>query len=1268
MSPGLTLRFPDRGRCVVGLGRRTASPISFESPISRQDHLDLRWYLEVYPAAYSTEVDDAEARRIEARLPKWGEALFDASFRNDAARQLLNRFLAPSADGARPLTIEAEDPRILALPWELLRQSGEAYLFDASRPISIRRRVAGIAAASNGTTFWPKQRLRVLLVCCRPTNAAFLNPRTEATALLEAAERHSDGRIDVEFLRPATFRHLVDRLNDELRPAVDVVHFDGHGVFDAEGAIGDRAPDTGYLLFERDSGLAQPVSPLLWRTRIGARVPLVILSACQSAAMPAEGPDDASSAPIGSVACGLAASGSAGAVLAMTHSLLAESARTLFAEFYRCLAQGAAIGTAVDAARRAMLQQEAKHDVQRGPLEIALSLQDWFLPALYQAAPDGPLLRARRETMQPAADVGVPPSTSDGFIGRQRELWDIERWFVGGVRRISIVGFGGQGKTQLALEVGRWLHRTGLFARVVTVRCSEPGAGVALAGLRHTPGHAPTLIILDALDGMTPQQRTALLDAGVEATSQDADRLIVVSRDPHLRHAAFPDAGDAQHRQLVLAGLAPHDAFDYLRGLLQSESAETRSLPDRDVLADLLEAVDFHPLSIRLLARHLLRGGTVDREGCLRSLFSIPLAPELLATLGPSFDAIPTAWWAKLCRFGVMRRGGMEHGMMSVTQSTLEHIQMIAGDFGILDRISVSDVAWKQMLERLEAVGLLAFESIDGVHVRYVRLHPALPPLLRSRLPAADRDALEINHRLWYHHQSAQLYNGDFRHPDPIRAVVQLELPNLLRAVHGALDAGEAWSPQFGRNVLHFVEHFGMSREAEALATRMQRPAAVAAAETPATLPWHAPGPARQAAEARRRDLTARGNALLRNGDATAAADLFGMLLAELDAAPSLDRCLAMASLATTHLDRDQPERALTVFMDALAIADAMLQNRSRLFPQQIAAIDRQRALLLSHVGLAFQALGRNNEARTVFEQSEARMRQLGDDGAAATVMTQRGYLALGCGELDEAERLYTEAADVFWRIGELASEAMSRHQLGMVLQGAGRWDAAEVAYREAARIRESTQELERAADSWNLIGQTSAMSGRPDAAEAWFRKALATRRQGGDAARSALTLHDLAILLQGRPDRLDEARVMAEESLAIRQRLGAPASHELCRICSILAQIADAQGREAEAQQYRRKARAAWHALPDSRQMRESHSPIVEAMIAMATQPQHRGEAEAALAAIEQQGKTDLAAVVRRILDGERDGEALMAQLGVVDADIVDAVLYGINRMTGRQ
>jgi len=52
----------------------------------------LRWYLEVYASGYTTEVDHAEARRIEAALPRWGTALFESGFGSDAARRLLDRF------------------------------------------------------------------------------------------------------------------------------------------------------------------------------------------------------------------------------------------------------------------------------------------------------------------------------------------------------------------------------------------------------------------------------------------------------------------------------------------------------------------------------------------------------------------------------------------------------------------------------------------------------------------------------------------------------------------------------------------------------------------------------------------------------------------------------------------------------------------------------------------------------------------------------------------------------------------------------------------------------------------------------------------------------------------------------------------------------------------------------------------------------------------------------------------------------------------------
>jgi hypothetical protein len=81
----------------------------------------------------------------------------------------------------------------------------------------------------------------------------------------------------------------------------------------------------------------------------------------------------------------------------------------------------------------------------------------------------------------------LPPVCPAGFFGRSRELWEIERRLVAGTRRLVIHGFGGQGKTVLAKEAGRWLLRTGLFERVCLVGYAgfqgvDP-VGLALAAL-----------------------------------------------------------------------------------------------------------------------------------------------------------------------------------------------------------------------------------------------------------------------------------------------------------------------------------------------------------------------------------------------------------------------------------------------------------------------------------------------------------------------------------------------------------------------------------------------------------------------------------------------------------------------------------------------------------------------------------------------------------------------------------------------------------------
>ena len=153
--------------------------------------------------------------------------------------------------------------------------------------------------------------------------------------------------------------------------------------------------------------------------------------------------------------------------------------RSLFAEFYGELARGKGIGEALDNARRSLYRNPERGTQVRGQQqEFTLKLQDWFLPALYQAGADKPLLLKGDPGLKPTADSqpwgNVPEIQEAGFWGRSWELWQIEHGFTHKIRRITISGFGGQGKTSLVLEAGRWLHRTGLFERVsirIAVKC-----------------------------------------------------------------------------------------------------------------------------------------------------------------------------------------------------------------------------------------------------------------------------------------------------------------------------------------------------------------------------------------------------------------------------------------------------------------------------------------------------------------------------------------------------------------------------------------------------------------------------------------------------------------------------------------------------------------------------------------------------------------------------------------------------------------------------
>jgi hypothetical protein len=340
----LTLSFSAIDRVTVTLNDRATTSIPFTSPMTKEDWEDMQWYLERYATEYAADVDDSHADLIVAKLKVWGYALFNAVFADRSAERLFNEFQDDNVDG-RQISIAASQPEILRLPWELLCDPNGTYLVHEQPRIALRRQLAGAGGGRKPIEVKPKAQLRLLMVVSRPDGAGFIDPRSEAQAVLQAIERSAPGRVVVEFLRPATLTNLPKRLENRQLPDVDILHFDGHWEFD--GGVG-----IGYLLFENGDGNIERVSAEELGDALREKVSLIVLSACQSAMVAGE---DA----LGCVAARLTSDGIP-AVLAMTYLMLVTTTEQLFGKFYGELAAGQSLGVALANARQDLYDRQQR--------------------------------------------------------------------------------------------------------------------------------------------------------------------------------------------------------------------------------------------------------------------------------------------------------------------------------------------------------------------------------------------------------------------------------------------------------------------------------------------------------------------------------------------------------------------------------------------------------------------------------------------------------------------------------------------------------------------------------------------------------------------------------------------------------------------------------------------------------------------------------------------------------------------------------------------
>ena len=408
----------------------------------------------------------------------------------------------------------------------------------------------------------------------------------------------------------------------------------------------------------------------------------------------------------------------------------------------------------------------------------------WLLGRAYRDLSNEPysesqyqeLLKTLLGTREKAPRVGAPQSNvparpEAGFFGRKRELWDIERWFVGKARRITLTGFGGQGKTALALEAARWLTRTKMFEAAVFVDYSRVQAADALSvavsnigsvlgqslidasAAREALKQTPTLVVLDNLEAVAAEPLRELLDAAKGWSEAGPSRVLLTTRTPDFGHPDYRVEGTLVHRRIVLEGLgnkeAPDDALEWFAELSKLPPAPTVPTPTREELIELFDKVRFHPLSIRTLAaqlktRHPAELGERLEQLLAGSASGSPAAasteatlPELVASLKLSLDRLDAAARQVLPRLGVFQGGAFEPDLLAIT--------------GLEDAEGGGANVWPDLRRQLEAAALIEAETVPGVKPPFLRFHPTLAPMLWEQLGPDERARLTTAHRQRYY-------------------------------------------------------------------------------------------------------------------------------------------------------------------------------------------------------------------------------------------------------------------------------------------------------------------------------------------------------------------------------------------------------------------------------------------------------------------------------------------------------------------------------------
>lgn len=1187
-----------------------------QAPLGPIEADELRWYLEEYyrwPFGLFAE----RGQRIEAQLPEWGRMLYDMALAPVAAREALVAWQQAGEHGARRFSVHVDQDvpegtpesdavktreaaaAWLSLPWELLHD-GRGYLFQGAQPVRVRRRLPNRDRQPLRTTALP---IRVLLLSPRPEQTqdgqpiGFIDPRASAKPLVEAVESLGE-LIELTRLQPPTLAALNQALLDAHRRGkpYDVVHFDGHGAWSKQAGLGglyfELADDAQRAEGRRADFVDAEKLAGIFRQQ---RVPLVFLEACQTA--------QASDDPTASVAARLLQAGTP-SVVAMSHSVLVETARRFVQAFYRSLAAGERVGEAMLAGQRALHDDASRGVIPGGgPLRLA----DWFVPVIYQERHDPQLItRVPSAQLQRLAAArrqirrgDLPDEPAHRFHGRRRELLRLERLLFTAPRWLTVTGIGGQGKTALATELARWLLQSRRLDRAAFVSLERyQGVGAVLDTLGHQllpqgkqfsvaqfddlqkarlpieralrEAERGVILVIDNVESLLPTEKSAARfdektdtsteniektnthtdseDSALPAILQLVQGLLQAAPGLHVVftcRSPLPAPFDHPGRHIELSSLAPSDAIDLVREVLTQHGAAPKTDPDGTPaphVRELVEAVRCHPRALVLVARELASRSLRRTTADLRQI----LADLDARHPGDRENSLYASVELSLRRLSPPTRAALTPLAVCEGGIQLAVLQMLTD----LDTDQI-----RQLVGELITVGL--GEDLGHAHLR---LDPGLPPYLLRLLPPAQVDDLRARFAEAMAAYTRFLYQQHFQDAQLASQLTRHELANLLTMLtwhsqHAPADQ----VVDLAGSVESLLENLGLPQAMGRVIAMRQH------AQQQLGTGW---------SRSRFVSESATVDRLLDRGDLRSALAAAQHIVQQCQAtAPSAypeaayDMAIALFRLARVLRMGGQPQAALQPLGEARA-------RFLRLAEAGSSAADGMASTCLTESGDCLRALGRYDAAAEAYqaaiEQAEAQGQRrdvaVGKGQLAAARLQQRRY--------PEALALYQEVREIFTQLGEPRSVAVVWHQIAMCHEETGQLDRAESAYRESLAIAVREGNLAGQASSLGQLGTLYYAMRRPEDAVALHQQAATICQRLGDLAGEGRSQSNLASTLIALK-RYAEARRALERALECKKPFGHAA--QPWKTWALLSDLEIATGQPEAAQAARVQAQAAY-------------------------------------------------------------------------------------------